>query len=267
MGKRRRDPNRESSGLNSRGKGPWESSAMIYFVDFVLLVVVFWLFWWVFHKHHRQLVLQETRTKLFEIRDELWDRANEGMFDKDHAAVDDVEGDARPAGFDDPAYRMIRGTINGAIFALDKLTFWSLVALRQTERSGHLGVIYRKQLHEALEGHDENAQQALGGALEQMNVAVLNMVTRRSIILLASMTVAGLMLRLLHRWQSTRKALLESQAVYDFDGIAKESAPCDCLSRWCDLSDHTGLACAGRHRIDRSDPGAYARPSVSRSQR
>ena len=80
-----------------------------------LYEAVLWLLlgalWWHFHWPHRQYWVDETRYRLFVIRDNLFNAAARGSVIR----------------FDDEAYGTTRTTINGMLRTLEDLSFWRIV--------------------------------------------------------------------------------------------------------------------------------------------
>jgi hypothetical protein len=194
------------------------------YVEFLAFVIVLGLFMWVFHGPRRRLVLAEQRTRLFEIRESLWEQANAGVFDKGRGQIDDCPKGPRPAGFDDDAYKIVRHTINGTINQLEHLTFWSAMVLVLQDNNPKMGHRFRLRFETALSGHSETAQETLRYALDEANAAVLWSVIQRSMVLLSITYVVKAVSRLVRRWTELRSFMLHSSVLWRLDSAITKAA-------------------------------------------
>lgn len=173
---------------------------------------------WMFHGPHRRLALDETRSRLFEIREALWEQANQGLFDRGQPLVSDSSEEGRPAGFDDDAYVLARRSINATITKLDRLTFWSLVVLMAGRPERSAGREFKERFEAALKKHDATAQKELLRALMAYHFAIVGMIIRRSMILLSIAQVLKFVAEFLRQSNRLKEAVSSSRYLWKFDG-------------------------------------------------
>jgi hypothetical protein len=115
-----------------------------------LLYLVFWLF--------RSYVLDKFRQDVFSLRDELFDEASRGAIR-----------------FDDPAYVILRTTMNGFIRYAHRLDFWNAVILITVEkRRRDLGAEpFEAAYQRAMQGLSESQVEMINKYYNRMNTTIV----------------------------------------------------------------------------------------------
>lgn len=127
--------------------------------EVLLSATVLFGLWWLFFVEYPQLVLDNTRQRLFYIRDHLFEQAANGEVP-----------------FESDAYVMIRNTLNGMIQYAHHVRPWTLLAIRWAEArlgSDPQGERFMCEFDAAIRELPLPAQRVAGKTLTAMNVTML----------------------------------------------------------------------------------------------
>lgn len=125
--------------------------------------------WLYFFNVHRQFYVDQTRQKLFKVRDDLFDKAAQGLVP-----------------FDSIAYGMTRITINGMARFAHRLTLIRMLILLATHKyadDSHQIEAYSNKLQKSLSALDDDAQSAIWVARHSMHMIMLEHVICTSLLL------------------------------------------------------------------------------------
>lgn len=165
----------------------------VLFINAALLVGIWQLFVVEYHKY----LIDETRQRLFALRDELFQQAEQGK-----------------VSFDSNAYRMLRSTLNGMIRFTHDLSFWRFVAATalHDSKNSHLEH-YISTKKEALSALPSGARKIIESTYESMNFIVVAHVARRSLVIRVLAVPAWWVMNLLQLVSAARSFLLKKSQV------------------------------------------------------
>jgi hypothetical protein len=160
--------------------------------DIVLAIGV----WLIVFFGYRSYRVDETRMRYFDLRDDLFKLAEDGV-----------------VSFDDPAYKMIRKTINGLIRGTHDLSiplFWSLDLFnRKEERSGARD--YGERLKKALEALPAKSREKLERVIITMHYITLGHMLKRSLLVIALLWVARGIFKAMQTWEEKQEEFRRHQ--------------------------------------------------------
>lgn len=155
-------------------------------------------FWWLLFFEGRQYWVDRTRQRLFNIRDNLFDRAAAG------------EGIT----FDDAAYGITRTTLNGMIqfshnIGLARLL--SIFVVYRDSRRRELVRQYNEEFHSAIEGLSKEGRVMVLRTIAEMHLVTLNHVIHTSVLLWPVFAPMILILRITRRLNKVRRWALRGK--------------------------------------------------------
>lgn len=160
----------------------------------VLLLLSVFGVWWLYFIEYRRYRLDATRQRLFEIRDELFAKAEEGILP-----------------VDSKAHLMVRNMLNGMIQFSHRLGFIQLVTILVADAHARNNADARRfsqELNEAIRQLPPKGQDVVKKARVQMHVAVIMHITFNSIFLTLVYSLVRLVLKPIMMWRSVSKWLL-----------------------------------------------------------
>lgn len=168
----------------------------------ILQLVLFLMLWWLFAHEYRQYRTDLLRQRLFNIRDNLFKEASEGVI-----------------GFDDEAYKLTRTTLNGMIRFAHEMSLTRLLIMTITQRYilKDEGILdYRRALKRALEGLSNDAKKSVLKVHGGMHICVALHVIHTSIIFAPLCIPIIWVLRALKRTQEVKNKIRKSKIYRHF---------------------------------------------------
>jgi hypothetical protein len=163
--------------------------------------------WWLYFYGYRQLVIDNTRQRLFFIRDRLFDQARDGHID-----------------FNAPAYGMLRLTLNGMIQYAHDFSLVSWLSLRYAEKrfgAEAQGRRYGEAFATALKELQHDDRLIVEETMRDMHITIVKHVIYRSLLL----TLVFLALRAISRVRrfvdQTIKAWGNDSSMFVIDSAAE----------------------------------------------
>lgn len=157
---------------------------IIYY--YILTIGIVIGLWWLWFFEFKELRLCKTRQQLFSIRDDLFNKASEGVIS-----------------FDDRAYGITRTTLNGMIRFAHELSFLKMLAILIVAKRNKQNPIvreYRTEWEDAFKSlENQAAQKAIAEAHMKMHLVILSHVISRSLILSIVIIPLGLFARIFHK--------------------------------------------------------------------
>ncbi|MES9987056.1 MAG: hypothetical protein ABW077_04025 [Candidatus Thiodiazotropha endolucinida] len=127
--------------------------------------------WWIYYFEYRRYLVDSTRQRLFDIREELFSKARQGIID-----------------FNDPAYGMTRTTLNGMIQYTHDLCLTRLIIVGFTRSllgPNEYVIKYKKQYKDAFQAlESKSAKQVIATVNRDMHYALVAHVVKHSLFLL-----------------------------------------------------------------------------------
>ncbi len=149
--------------------------------------------WWLYFVEHKNYLIDLTRQRLFDARDELFERAAKGA----------VPIDSR-------AYKMTRTTLNGMIrftHDLSLVRFFVIVLFQSSKEYKAIVKKYDTERSEALASLSKSARKIIIDTQVDMHLAILSHLVRGSVILLMMLLPFIIILRAFHLWTRLWKLL------------------------------------------------------------